>query len=307
MQETTVKHDDGYSSWSWRRGRDVPRQLGMIMNWLLHHLPTARKGGTTTAPSFDELVAEGAAVEVQGWDFSWFAGRASEERPPWGYARLLGERMARLAGVAGAAALDLQTGGGEVLATIPSGPPTLVATESWPPNIELARRKLARIGAQVVAVDDALDDLPFADASFDLVVSRHPVAVRWDEIARVLKPGGTYLSQDVGHGSAGELTEFMMGPQPESDGPTRHPKWSVTGAEQAGLTVVDLREFRGRMEFGDIAAVIVFLRKVIWIVPGFTVAAYRDRLRALHARIAAEGPFVATTVRFLVEARKELA
>src|SRR5215471_5962681 len=67
---------------------------------------------------FEELVAEGAAVPVGGWDFSWFEGRAIEERPPWGYARMLAGRMAALAGVPGAAALDLQTGGGEVLATI---------------------------------------------------------------------------------------------------------------------------------------------------------------------------------------------
>ena len=212
--------------------------------------------------------------------------------------------MAALAGVPGAAALDLQTGGGEVLATIPAGPPILVTTESWPPNVPVARRNLASLGARVVPVANALADLPFGDAAFNLVVSRHPEGVRWDEVARVLRPGGTYFSQDVGHGSVHELTEFMLGPQPEPDGPTRAPQWSVRGAEAAGLTVVDLREFRGRMEFCDIAAVVHFLRKVIWIVPGFTPGAYRERLRALHERIEAEGPFVATTVRFLIEARK---
>jgi SAM-dependent methyltransferase len=254
--------------------------------------------------SFEDLLAEGSSVPVDGWDFSWFEGRATEERPPWGYARMLGARMADLAGEPGAAALDLQTGGGEVLATIAAGPPTLVATESWPPNIGVARRNLAALGAHVVSMGDELDDLPFQDAAFDLVVSRHPVGVRWDEVARVLKPGGTYFSQDVGHGSVGELSEFMMGPQPEPDGPTRDPKWSVADAKAAGLTVVDVREFRGRMEFHDVAAVVHFLRKVIWIVPGFTADAYRDRLRSLHERIEAEGPFVATSVRFLFEARK---
>ncbi len=255
-------------------------------------------------PSFDELLAEGSAVPVNGWDFSWFEGRATEERPPWGYARLLGERMAALAGVPGAAALDLQTGGGEVLASVPAAPPVLVATESWPPNLPVATGNLARLGARVVAVDDPVGDLPFADATFDLVVSRHPVGVRWDEVARVLKPTGTYFSQEVGDGSVGELTEFLMGPLPEEDGPTRDPKWSVLGATHAGLKVTDLREFRGRMEFYDVAAVVHFLRKVIWIVPDFTVAAYLDRLRALHERIEADGPFVATTVRSLIEARK---
>jgi SAM-dependent methyltransferase len=254
--------------------------------------------------AFRELIAEGSAVPVAGWDFSWFQGRASEARPPWGYARLLGERMARLAAVPGTAALDLQTGGGEVLATIPASPPVLVATECWPPNIEVAQRNLRPRGARVVPQADELDDLPFGDASFDLVTSRHPVGVRFDEVARVLKPGGTYFSQDVGHGSAGELTEFTMGPQPADDGPTRDPRWSVLAAQQAGLKVLDLREFRGRMEFGDVAAVVYFLRKVVWIVPGFTVAEYLDRLRALHEQIEASGPFVATSVRFLIEARK---
>jgi SAM-dependent methyltransferase len=254
--------------------------------------------------SFEELLAEGTAVPVEGWDFSWFAGRATEERPPWGYASLLGERMAALAGVPGAAALDLQTGGGEVLASVPAAPPTLVATESWPPNVELARRNLAALGGRVVAVPDCDADLPFGDATFDLVVSRHPVCIRWDEVARVLKPGGTYFSQDVGHGSVRELTEFLMGPQPLTAGPTRDPKWSVAHAEAAGLTVVDVREFSGRMEFRDIAAVVHFLRKVVWIVPDFSVDTYRERLRAMHEQIEASGPFVATTVRFLFEARK---
>lgn len=75
----------------------------------------------------------------------------------------------------------------------------------------------------------------------------------------------------------GELTEFLMGPQPEPDDPTHNSKWSVLDAGSAGLTVVDLREFRGRMEFSDIAAVAYFLRMVIWIVPEFTVEAYRGR------------------------------
>jgi len=213
---------------------------------------------------------------------------------------MLGARMAALAGVPGAASLDLQTGGGEVVATAPAGPATMVVTECWPPNVEVARRNLAKLGARVVAMDDEFDPLPFPDESFDLVTSRHPVGVRFDEVARVLKPGGTYLSQDVGHGSVAELAEAMMGPRPELDGPNRDPKWTVRAATAAGLEIVDLREFRGRMEFGDIAAVVYFLRKVVWTVPGFEVADYRPQLRALHERM----PFTATTVRFLVEARK---
>jgi hypothetical protein len=65
-----------------------------------------------------------------------------------------------------------------------------------------------------------------------------------------------------------------------------------------------MRSERLRQEYFDIGAVIYFLRKVIWIVPDFTVQRYTERLRKLHERIEADGPFVAHAARVLVEARK---
>ncbi|BCY10348.1 methyltransferase domain-containing protein [Actinoplanes sp. L3-i22] len=242
--------------------------------------------------TFEDLVAEGSSVPVDGWDFGWFAGRATEQRPSWGYAGLISDRMTTAGRV-----LDLQTGGGEVLAGAAAAgrPATLVATEGWPPNAALARAALEPLGATVVEVaEDAA--LPFPDASFDLVVSRHPVTTDYAEVARVLAPGGTYLSQHVGAGSVRELYEFMMGPQPHR--PAREPSHHRALATAAGLTVVDLRDESPRMEFFDVAAVIVFLRKVIWTVPGFTVERYLPRLRELHDRM----PFVAHSRRFLIEA-----
>jgi SAM-dependent methyltransferase len=245
---------------------------------------------------FEELLAEGASVPVAGWDFSWFEGRATEQRPPWGYSRLLADRMA-----GAAAALDVQTGGGEVLALIPHPPPLLAATESWPPNLAIAGRNLARLGARVVqAADDA--NLPFLAETFDLVVSRHPVRTRWDEIARVLTPGGTFLSQQIAAGSVRELADALMGPREPGD--ERSPRRAAAQAQAAGLVLADLRCASLRMEFFDIAAVVVFLRKVIWTVPAFTIGRYRDRLAALHQRIQEDGPFVAHAERFLIEARK---
>ncbi|MEU4248149.1 methyltransferase domain-containing protein [Amycolatopsis sp. NPDC026612] len=195
---------------------------------------------------FDELVAEASAVSVEGWDFSWLDGRATEARPSWGYQRLLGERLSPVS-----AALDLETGGGEVLDGCPSLPPVSAATESWAPNIAKASARLRPRGVLVVATAG----IPFADDVFDLVSSRHPVRTQWAGIARVLRPGGTYFSQQVGPASVFE-------------------------------------------------AVVYFLRKVIWLVPGFTVERYRDKLRELHELIERDGPFVAHATRFLIEARK---
>jgi SAM-dependent methyltransferase len=250
--------------------------------------------------SFEDLVVEGDSLPVEGWDFSWFEGRASEERPPWGYARLVAERTA-----AASAILDIETGGGEVFAWVldhaAARPSVLAATEAWPPNVEVARRTLGRLGVPVAQVlADA--PLPFDSASFDLVVSRHPVRTDWGEVARVLRPGGTYLSQQVGAGSHRELIHFLMGPQAVGD--ARRPATAVREAEGAGLRVRDLREARLRVEFFDIGAVVHFLRKVLWTVPDFTVDRYRDRLMTLHREIERTGSFVCHSTRFLIEARR---
>jgi len=250
-----------------------------------------------TAPlSFEQLIAEGNAAPVEGWDFSWLEGRATEERPSWGYLRSMSERMARAR-----AALDVQTGGGEVLAQVPHPPPLLAATESWPPNLEVARRNLRPLEAFVVQAADH-GALPFRAQTFDLVVSRHPTTVVWHGIARVLQPGGTYFAQHVGAGSNQELIDFMMGTQPVSQ--NRSPSRAAAEAEAAGLIVDDLRTQVLRCEFHDVGAVVFFLRKVLWTVPGFTAESYHDELARLHDRIQSEGPFVAHSQRLLIEARK---
>ena len=238
-------------------------------------------------------MAEGATVPVEGWEFSWFEGRATEERPPWVYAGLLRDHMARAQ-----AALDVETGGGEVLVTL-ARPPLLVATEGWWPNAEAARSRLRPLGAHIVAAVD-VPTLPFTDGSFDLVVSRHPVVVLWDEITRVLRPGGR-ICRSRWPGTNRELIHFMMGPQPVHQ--SRSAASARAAVESHGLELVDLQECALRVEFFDVGAVVYFLRKVLWTVAGFTPEAYAGALRRMHEHIEREGSFVSTSQRLLVEAR----
>lgn len=251
-----------------------------------------------SADRFAALVTEAEAAPLDGWDFSWLDGRATEQRPSWGYARSMADRLGRAT-----AALDIQTGGGEVLASAPVFPPLLAATESWPPNVARATGLLHPRGA-VVVVDSDEPPLPFGDGAFDLVVSRHPVTTWWQEIARVLAPGGTYFSQQVGPASVFELVEHFRGPLPPSAYAARDPRRARADAQAAGLVVTDLRSESLDTAFFDIGAVVYFLRKVIWMVPDFTVDAYRPQLESLHRRIETEGAFAARTTRYLIEARK---
>jgi SAM-dependent methyltransferase len=256
----------------------------------------------TSVPTFEQLVAQGDSEPTEGWDFTWFNDRATEQRPSWKFSEALVSRLANVDAV-----LDVQTGGGErfseVLSQIENRPRLVSATESWEPNVNLAKQNLERFDASVIQIADQ-SDFPFPDHTFELVTSRHPTRTLWSEISRVLRPGGMYFSQQVGAGTNSELTDFMMGPQPISD--TRSASRASSTARSLGLDVVDLREESLPISFFDVGAVVYFLRKVIWTVPGFTVERYKERLLAMHEHIARYGSFHSHSQRFLIEARKPL-
>lgn len=180
----------------------------------------------------------------------------------------------------------------------------MAAAEPWPPNLALATRLLHPLGAVVVATGDE-PPLPFADAAFDLICSRHPSAVWWDEIARVLKPGGAYFAQHVGVIYLRELIEHFVGPRPhERIRGQLDPDTVRAEVAAAGLEVVDLRHEQIRLEFFDVGAVIYFLRKLSWVIPDFTVGRYHDKLFRMHQQIETEGVFVTYSSRVLIEAHK---
>ncbi|AXK47319.1 SAM-dependent methyltransferase [Brachybacterium saurashtrense] len=246
----------------------------------------------------EALIAEAAVADVDGWGFDWLEGRATEERPGWGYAGLLAEA------VAGAeVALDLDTGGGEVLGGCPRLARDQHVTEGWPPNVRRARELL---GPRGVTVHDTAPGapLPLADAAADLVTSRHPVAPDFPQIARVLAPGGQYLAQHVGPSSAFALIEAVHGPTTAAQRRGRHPADEAAAAEAAGLEILELREARLRMEFFDIGAVTWILRKCPWWVPGFSVETHRAQLLEVDRIIRRDGAFVAHSTRHLMRARK---
>jgi SAM-dependent methyltransferase len=250
--------------------------------------------------SFDELVSEAEHAEIAGWNFGWLDDRAYEERPSWRYFDLVASRTRSVSTL-----LDIEVGGGQLIADLPSVPALTVGTEGYPPNIATAATRLRSRGAYLVCPDTKGERLPLRSNTFELVTSRHPVTTWWDEIARVMRPGGHYLSQQVGPYSLQDLSDYLMGPLP--GGSARNPEAAVAAAERAGLVVTALQAERPRTEFYDIGAVVYFLRLVVWIVPDFSVARYRDRLRTLHEQIVRDGAFATTASRFLIEALKPRA
>src|SRR5689334_10946742 len=66
---------------------------------------------------FDELVGEAVGVPIAGWEFAWLDGRAVGNEPAWSY-----PDMARSLLRSARSLLDLDTGGGELLADLAPWP-----------------------------------------------------------------------------------------------------------------------------------------------------------------------------------------
>jgi len=246
---------------------------------------------------FDDLIDDAERAPVGAWDFSWLDRRAIEDRPSWRYFDRAAERTAGVSTL-----LEVQAGVGAMIGQLPSLPMLSVATEGFPPSVAIAGPRLRARGVHLVVTSQDDHALPFARDRFDLVLSRHPVEVWWEEIARVLRPGGTYFAQHVGPHSLRSLSELFLGPLPDTS--RRDPEVERRAAESAGLLVRTMRVERPRTAFYDIGAVVYFLRLVPWIVPAFTVSKHRETLQQLHQRIERDGPFETTASRTLVEATK---
>jgi hypothetical protein len=275
--------------------------------------------GTSEDVAIDELIDEGLAATTTGWDFDRFAGRMQNTPPGWDY------RAMCTAAVQPGPVLDMGTGGGEQLAGwLATDPPIdgpVLATEGWPPNAPVASRRLGPLGVTVVQVAGATDNvdqgpddrsghLPFADGSIGTVVNRHE-SYRAAEVARVLRAGGTFLTQQVGgaRGAAdlrGDLREALGLPAvpPLSPGRRWTLQFAVDQAAAGGLTVVDAGVGVDTTVYHDIAPLVWYLRQAPWTVPELDLAHDRHRLRALGRRLDRDGPLHVSQAYFWLRATR---
>jgi SAM-dependent methyltransferase len=239
---------------------------------------------------YEQLVDQAIGVRITGWEFAWLDGRAVGSEPSWSYPDLARPLLRRAYGL-----LDLDTGGGELLAELAPLPPHTVAVEGWAPNTPVARDRLAPFGVSV------LTELPGGEEEFDVVLSRHgrlPV----EDIARLLRPGGTLLSQQVGSDDLAALNAELGAPPPYAR--TWNAEVAVAQLEAAGLEVEDVREEHPLLSFHDVGAVVYQLRAVPWQVRDFDPVRYDRALRRIDASIRTYGSFTVSAHRFLVRASR---
>jgi SAM-dependent methyltransferase len=253
-------------------------------------------------PSADALLDEAARRPLLGWDIS-YGGRIETAAPPWNFEGVVDAWAARSPDL-----LDMGTGGGEWLSRRPFPKRRTVATEAWLPNVPVAQARLAPLDVSVVAVGgapdnadqagaDSLPGLPFADGAFHLVTNRHESFVA-AEVARVLAPGGRFVTQQVGS-DLGAPFRGLLGAAPLQAASVWRLSVAVDQVQSAGLDVTLWGEAETRMTFVDIGALAWYLRHLPWVMPEFDIDRHREALVALHGR-----PLTAPQPVFWLAARK---
>ncbi|MGH2630063.1 MAG: class I SAM-dependent methyltransferase [Actinomycetota bacterium] len=261
------------------------------------------------ADAVDALLDAADRQPFSGWDFSWLEGRIDSQPLPWDYTAAV-EELAP----ASPDLLDLGTGGGEWLSGLLTLPPRTVATEAWPPNVEVARVRLTPLGVHLIQVsparhnsgkprEEATSRLPIADRSFHLVACRHE-SFEPTELARILVRGGWFVTQQVDVGNDDDYRRLLGSPLGTFDPAKKWEAWLPDQLSEVGFEVVEYRSASLVQTIRDVGALAWNLKAIPWMVPGFSIAAYRERLRQVQERIEREGPIVVNQRRFWVRARK---
>lgn len=240
---------------------------------------------------------EEGEAHIHGWDFSHIYGRYEEEQDlPWDYESIVRHYLTKDAEL-----LDFDTGGGEFLLSLKHPHPKTSATEGYPPNVDLCREVLLPLGIHFKECSNA-SDIPFEDASFDLIINRHG-DFDAPELYRLLKPGGVFVTEQVGGKNDRDLVEMVL-PGTKVPFPHLNLKEQRKAFAEAGFQILQAEEAFRPITFYDVGAFVWFARIIEWEFPDFSVDRCFENLLKMHKTIENTGKIEGTIHRYLIVARK---
>ena len=251
--------------------------------------------------NYDTLIsawkAEEAIAQIHGWDFSHIDGRYTEQGDlPWDYRQIVRRGLTPETKL-----LDIDTGGGEFLLSLNHPHKNTAAMENYPPNVALCKEVLLPLGIDF-RPGDGKGPLPFDDASFDLVINRHG-DFNAAEIYRVLKPGGRFITQQVGAENDRELVKLLCG-ETEMPFPEQYLDLTVEKFVHAGFEILEKDECFRPIRFFDVGALVWFARIIQWEFPDFSVDTHLEKLMNAQKMLEERGSVDGSIHRFLLVAQK---
>jgi len=237
-------------------------------------------------------------ARIRGWDFSHIEGKYQQQEDlPWNYRETILRHLTtdmRL--------LDIDTGGGEFLLSLNHPHEKTAATENYPPNVAFCAETLRPLGIDFRS-GDGKGILPFEDESFHMVINRHG-DFNPAEICRVLKPGGLFITQQVGAENDRELVKLLCGETPIPF-PEQYLNITVRRFREAGFTVEEAGECFRPIRFYDVGALVWFARIISWEFPSFSVDTHLEGLEKAKEILDTAGCIEGRAHRFFLVARKE--
>ncbi|WP_208560378.1 class I SAM-dependent methyltransferase [Marinilactibacillus kalidii] len=224
------------------------------------------------------LKSEEKQKQFIGWDFSYLKNKYAMDPLPWDYRQLVLKELKpdmRL--------LDMGTGGGELLRSFHHPYGLTSVTEGWKKNYVLLLERLAPLGVNVQFVAED-DQLLFPDHSFDIVLNSHE-SFSIDEVKHVLKPGGFFITQQVGDMN-GLLLASKLIPGLKKVRFDLHLSSIVPALEAKGFSIHYQNEAYPKQLFLDMDGLIYYVHTIPWEFTNFNVHTHFDQLLFLHEELA---------------------
>ena len=240
---------------------------------------------------------EEEAYGFYGWDFTHLYGIWESVILPWVYKTIISAFLKKTDNL-----LDMGTGGGEFLLSLNHPYRNTYVTEAYEPNVRLCRKNLEPIGITVAHITKD-SCLPFQDEMFDVIINRHE-SFDIDEVKRILKKNGIFITQQVGGKNDSDLSERLCShfrPQfPEHD-----LNFNKKLIEKTEFKILQKNEFFGKVKFYDVGALVYFAKIIPWEFPGFQVESAQKILFQLQREVDDIGYIKGTEHRFFIVAQKK--
>ena len=251
----------------------------------------------------EELIKQWELEEefvLQGWDFSHIDGRWDSPGPPWDYRAIVKSYLKNTDIL-----LDMGTGGGEILLTIGHPHENTYVTETYVPNFELCENVLSPLGITVIQTyndETRLGKLPFQNNFFDFIINRQEY-FDLQEVDRILKRGGYFITQQIGNENNFELKQRLNGAC-DFRRPAHEMDAYANTLIDLGYQIIKAEQVQYPVKFYDVGALVYWAKCIVWEFPGFSVKTHLDKLFDCHREIMENGFLQGTGHRFIIVAQK---
>lgn len=245
----------------------------------------------------EESWLEESRQAMHGWDFSHLKNRCETGALPWNYRDLVRQHLKPADEW-----LDMDTGGGELMSSFKHPVEKTSVTEGWQPNIDLLKRTQVPQGITLYADPEGqMAQVP--SGHFEVVTNSHgglPIAA----IARVLRPGGIFISKQVGATNNYSLSRFLNEKYAPAF-PDNNLLQVITQLQNNGFRILKADSSFVKMRFTDVGAIVYYATVIPWEFPNFDVNRAMPKLHQLQDIIASVGDITTFEDRFIIVAKKD--